>query len=193
MPNGTDVQASAMSETHNLLPTAALYEGLIAGGPMRKERVAGRPTPLAVFVRRRLQELDLKQSEFCRLTDFDQGLMSKIQNSVISSLSLESVLRLALGLRVSPRVIFSLTDRMDLQDLVMKAYAKDFFPELAEMHDAEMPGPVLEITRMALYAHTMGRSLAPAHSVLSYLTAARRGSKDRVSPNNNIFSEAKGL
>lgn len=159
---------------------------------MRKERVAGKPTPLAVFVRRRLQELELKQSEFCRLTDFDQGLMSKIQNSVVSSLSLESALRLAVGLRVSPRVILSLTDRMDMQNLVMRAYSTDFFPELAAMHGSAMPGPVLEITRMALCAHTLGRSLAPAHSVLSYLTAVRRGSKDRLSP-NNLFAEAKGL
>ena len=159
---------------------------------MRKERVAGEPTPLAVFVRRRLKELELKQSEFCRLTGFDQGLLSKIQNSVISSLSLESALRLAIGLHVSPKAILSLTERLDMQELVLQAYATDFFPELAEMQDANLPGSVLEITRMALCAYTLGRSLAPAYSILTYLTATRRGAKDR-GLSNNLMLEAKGL
>lgn len=143
---------------------------------MKKD--AGEPTPLAVFVRQRLEELEMKQSDFCRLTGFDQGLLSKIQNSVITSLSLESTLRLALGLSVSPRVIFALTDRLDMQDLVMRAYAIDLFPELAEMHGIRIPGSVLEVTRMALCAYSMGRSLAPAHTILNHLIAARRGSKE---------------
>src|SRR5262245_58078182 len=53
------------------------------------------PTPLATFVRERLAELEIRQSDFCRLSMFDQGLLSKIQNSVVTSLSLESVLKLA--------------------------------------------------------------------------------------------------
>jgi transcriptional regulator with XRE-family HTH domain len=153
-------------------------QALIVGGSMRKA-AASEPTPLSLFVRRRLEELEMKQSDFCRLTGFDQGLLSKIQNSVINSLSLESALRLAIGLSVSPRVIFKLTDRTDMQDLVIRAYAKDFFPELAEMQGVRIPGQVLEITRMALFAHSLGRSLVPAYTILSYLTAARRGSKDK--------------
>jgi transcriptional regulator with XRE-family HTH domain len=192
MLNRTSAQANAISELYNRLPPIALDEALVVGGPMRKERAAGEPTPLAVFVRRRLKELDLRQSEFCRLTGFDQGLLSKIQNSVISSLSLESSLRLAIGLRVSPKVILGLTDRMDLQDLVMQAYVTDFFPELASMQEASLPGAVLEITRMALCAYMLGRSLAPAYSILEYLTASRRGAKDRSLP-NNLMMEAKGL
>src|ERR1700754_4124344 len=138
MFNQTDAQANAQSELYNRLPPIAADEALLAGGSMGKERVAGEPTPLAVFVRRRLKELELKQSEFCRLTGFDQGLLSKIQNSVISSLSLESALRLAIGLHVSPKVILSLTERLDMQELVLQAYATDFFPELAEMQDANL-------------------------------------------------------
>ncbi|MGH9838076.1 MAG: hypothetical protein ACREEM_04755 [Blastocatellia bacterium] len=84
------------------------------------------PTPLASFVRERLTELDIKQSDFCRLSMFDQGLLSKIQNSVVTSLSLESVLKLAVGLSVPPRKIFSLLDRLDMHDLVMKSYAGEF-------------------------------------------------------------------
>ena len=159
---------------------------------MKKERNASKPTPLAVFVRRRLEELDLKQSDFCRLTGFDQGLLSKIQNSIISSLSLESTLRLALGLSVSPKVLFGLTDRYDLQDLVMRAYASEFFPELSKMNGGEIPGPVFEIASLALCAYSIGRTLAPAQAVLTCLAAARRGSKERQEPSAQI-AEAYGL
>jgi transcriptional regulator with XRE-family HTH domain len=83
------------------------------------------PTPLALFVRNRLAELGLKQSEFCKLTGFDQGLMSRIQNSMITNLSLESVLRLALGLSTPPQDIFNLIDRSDLHELVVRSYASE--------------------------------------------------------------------
>ena len=66
------------------------------------------PTPLAIFVRERLAELEIRQSDVCRLSMFDQGLLSKIQNSVVTSLSLESVLKLAVGLSVPPQQIFNL-------------------------------------------------------------------------------------
>jgi len=163
-----------------------------AGGPMKKERNGGDPTPLAVFVRRRLEELELKQSDFCRLTHFDQGLLSKIQNSIITSLSLESTLRLALGLSVSPKVIFGLTGRSDLQELVMQAYAIEFFPELNKLNGAEMPAVVFEIASMAYCAHKMGRSLAPAQSILSYLTAVRRKPREQQDTSEQI-AEAYGL
>ena len=84
------------------------------------------PTPLAIFVRERLAELEIRQSDFCRLSMFDQGLLSKIQNSVVTSLSLESVLKLAVGLSVPPQRIFNLLDRMDMHDLVIKSYASEF-------------------------------------------------------------------
>ncbi|MCG3159342.1 MAG: hypothetical protein JMDDDDMK_00328 [Acidobacteria bacterium] len=57
---------------------------------------------------------------------FDQGLLSKIQNSVVTSLSLESVLKLAIGLAVPPHQILNLLGRMDMHDLVMKSYAGEF-------------------------------------------------------------------
>ena len=77
---------------------------------------------LSMLVCDRLQALGLKQSEFCRKTGFDQGLLSKIQSSIITNLSLESVLRLAVGLSIPPTHILSLIDRMDLHELVLTAY-----------------------------------------------------------------------
>lgn len=159
---------------------------------MKKERTAGDPTPLAIFVRRRLEELELKQADFCRLTGFDQGLLSKIQNSIISSLSLESTLRLALGLSVSPKVIFGLTGRVDLQNLVNRAYALEFFPELSKLGGTELPPSVFEIARMAFCAYSLGRSLEPARSILSYLTAIRRKTREKQEPSSQI-AEAFGL
>ncbi|HJQ69862.1 MAG TPA: helix-turn-helix domain-containing protein [Blastocatellia bacterium] len=79
-------------------------------------------SPLSLLVCGRLQQLGLKQSEFCRKTGFDQGLLSKIQGSIITNLSLESVLRLSVGLRIPPTQILGLIDRMDLHELVLEAY-----------------------------------------------------------------------
>ena len=78
-------------------------------------------TPLSRFVGARLAALGMKQSEFCRLTGFDQGLLSKIQSSMISKLNLETALRLAVGLSVTPGKIYALIGRKDLNDLIMKA------------------------------------------------------------------------
>src|SRR5262245_51444191 len=48
----------------------------------RKPRRPVNETPLSVFVHARLEDLDMKQSDFCRVTGFDQGLLSKIQSSM---------------------------------------------------------------------------------------------------------------
>jgi transcriptional regulator with XRE-family HTH domain len=192
MLNKGNRQTEARGDAHFSPSLAHLNPSLSSGGPMRKDKEGGEPTPLAVFVRRRLEELDLKQSDFCRLSGFDQGLLSKIQNSIISSLSLESTLRLSIGLKVSPRVLFGLTNRTDMQDLVLKAYAMEFFPELSKMNGIEIPAPVLEITKMAFCAYSMGRSLAPAQAILSYLTVVRHGSRDKQAP-SALLAEAYGL
>jgi hypothetical protein len=88
-------------------------------------RATNESTPLAKLVRQRLSEMGIRQSEFCRAHRFDQGLLSKIQNSVITNLSLESVLRLSVGLAVPPQELLALIDRMDLHDLVLQAYNKE--------------------------------------------------------------------
>ena len=79
-------------------------------------------TPLAAFVHRQLTELGLKQSDFCRQTGFDQGLLSKIQSSMITNLSLETALKLAVGLKVPADDLLHLIGRDDLSSLIKKAY-----------------------------------------------------------------------
>ena len=74
----------------------------------------------------RLAEIEMRQSEFCRLNKFDQGMLSKIQNSVTTNLSLETVLKLAIGLSVPPEKICGLIGRLELHDLVTGAYSTNF-------------------------------------------------------------------
>ena len=88
-----------------------------------ERRPPAEQTKLALFVRERLAHIGIRQSEFCRLTGFDQGLLSKIQGSIITNLSLESALRLALGLGVEPTRILELINRLDLHELVQKSYS----------------------------------------------------------------------
>jgi hypothetical protein len=135
-------------------------------------------TPLSVFVRGRLAELGMKQSTFCRLTGFDQGSLSKILSSMISNLSLESVLRLSMGLRVSPERILRLLGRTDLHELIMKSYA-GHHSEMDRLPQADWPEPVLEISHLALRAHMMGRSLAPALGILYPLATISREQNHR--------------
>lgn len=138
-------------------------------------------TQLSVFVRERLAELGMKQSTFCRLTGFDQGSLSKILSSMVTNLSLETVLRLSIGLRVSPERIFSLLDRPDLHELIVKSYAvHSAGPDDCPSED--WPEPVLEISRLALKAHMMGRSLAPALGILYPLATTSREQNHRHAP-----------
>lgn len=97
------------------------------------------PTLLALFVRQRLAELEISQSDFCRRSTFDQGLLSKIQNSLITSLSIESVLKLSMGLEVPPRMVFELIDRTDLHELVMQSYAHEYLDLFNEGVDDASP------------------------------------------------------
>lgn len=106
------------------------------------------PTPLAMFVRERLAELEISQSDFCRRSTFDQGLLSKIQNSLVTSLSIESVLKLAVGLSVPPQQLFQLIDRSDLHDLVMQSYAQEFTAVVTGWLQGESPALAAEAQRV---------------------------------------------
>jgi len=88
-----------------------------------KSRRVAAETPIALFVNARLAELGLKQCEFCRKTGFDQGLLSRIQSSTSSNLSLESCLRLAIGCSVPPEKIFSLVGRPEFHNLITTSYS----------------------------------------------------------------------
>lgn len=140
------------------------------GAQMKDSRTIEQ-TQLSIFVRERLAELGMKQSEFCRLTGFDQGLLSKIQSSMITNLSLETALRLAVGLSVPPQKIFALIGRTDLHALVRRAYsAMRTDTSSAGMDEA---APVREVNQLAQRVHGLGRSLEPVISVLSHLAIVR--------------------
>jgi hypothetical protein len=61
--------------------------------------------------------------DFCRQTGFDQGLLSKILSSVVTTLNVESALRLAEGLDVQPCVIFEAIGKKDVDDLLRRFYS----------------------------------------------------------------------
>ncbi|MCI0392819.1 MAG: helix-turn-helix domain-containing protein [Acidobacteria bacterium] len=116
------------------------------------------PTPLAAFVRGRLAELEISQSDFCRRSTFDQGLLSKIQNSLVTSLSIESVLKLAVGLSVPPQQLFQLIDRLDLHELVMQSYAQEFSAVVTDWLRGKSPELVTAAQRAITEASTATKS-----------------------------------
>ena len=144
-----------------------------------KKRPQMEPTPLSIFVRERLSELGVSQSEFCRLTGFDQGLLSKVQSSMVTNLTLESALRLSIGLCVSPQKIFELLGRPELHDLVVTAYAVDM-ADLTKLTDMELPGSVLEVCQMALRAHLQNHGLEKIKKALYPLAVSHRSTEDRT-------------
>jgi transcriptional regulator with XRE-family HTH domain len=129
-------------------------------------------TPLALFITDRLRQLGLKQVDFCRRTGFDQGLLSKLQSSVITTVNLESALRLADGLKVPPGDILSLLGKDDSHRLLKKLYGNNVCAECAE--EAVAPEPVQAITVAARQAFTMGRDMTPVLVMLRHLSTARR-------------------
>jgi transcriptional regulator with XRE-family HTH domain len=129
-------------------------------------------TPLARFITDRLRQLGLKQVDFCRQTGFDQGLLSKLQSSVITTVNLESALRLADGLKVPPGDILSLLGKDDSHRLLKKLYGNNVCAECAT--EAAAPEPVQAITVAARQAFTLGRDMTPVLVMLRHLSTARR-------------------
>jgi transcriptional regulator with XRE-family HTH domain len=144
--------------------------GSLWSGPMKKRRPIQK-TPLAIFVTERLAELGLKQSEFCRQTGFDQGLLSKIQSSMITKLNLETVLKLARGLGVSPKGILELTGRADLHELIVGAYSAEA-AELIDRPAGDAPEAVVEIDRLAMRASSLERDLTPVIEMLASIVSS---------------------
>ena len=140
------------------------------------KKVAHPPTPLAQFITSRLQELGLKQVDFCRRTGFDQGLLSKLQTSVITTINLESALRLAEGLKVPPGEVLTLLGKDDAHVLLQKLYGNSLCANCAE--EAVTPEPVQWITNAAQEAFTLGRDVSPVLVLLRHLSAARRGASE---------------
>ncbi|HEY6331893.1 MAG TPA: helix-turn-helix transcriptional regulator [Blastocatellia bacterium] len=124
-----------------------------------------RETDLSRFVRERLSELHVRQTEFCRQTGFDQGLLSKIQTGTVHTFSLESGLKLAVGLKVSPKTLLDLIKRPDLNELVLEAYG---ITEKSEERPAAPSEETPEDVRsMVDRAMAMGKDLAPVREALS--------------------------
>ncbi|HEX8143877.1 MAG TPA: helix-turn-helix transcriptional regulator [Pyrinomonadaceae bacterium] len=129
-------------------------------------------TPLAQLITDRLRVLGLKQVDFCRQTGFDQGLLSKLQTSVITTINLESALRLAEGLKVPPGDVLSLLGKDDAHSLLQRLYGNNLCAKCAEA--TVTPEPVQWITTAAQQAFRLGRDVSPVLTLLRHLSAARR-------------------
>jgi transcriptional regulator with XRE-family HTH domain len=128
--------------------------------------------PLAQFITDRLRKLGFKQVDFCRQTGFDQGLLSKLQSSVITTVNLESALKLSDGLKVPPGQILSLLGKDDAHRLLKKLYGNNVCAECEQ--EAITPEPVQAITTAAQQAFTLGRDMTPVLVMLRHLSATRR-------------------
>jgi hypothetical protein len=144
-------------------------------------------TPLAQYITKRLDELGLKQVDFCRQTGFDQGLLSKLQTAVITTINLESALRLADGLQVNPGDILMLLGKTELHALLIRLYGQETFTRHEPKQETavnttapqpepkeEVPEPVRWIAEAANRAHSLGRDISPAIVLLRHLSAVRR-------------------
>jgi hypothetical protein len=133
-------------------------------------------TSLARFITDRLCQLGFKQVDFCRQTGFDQGLLSKLQSSVITTVNLESALRLADGLQVPPGQILSLLGKDDAHQLLKRLYGNNVCAKCAE--ESIAPEPVQSITVAAQEAFTLGRDMTPVLVMLRHLSATRRAAPE---------------
>jgi len=132
-------------------------------------------TPLGQLITNRLSELGLKQVDFCRRTGFDQGLLSKLQSGVITTINLETALRLADGLKIPPEEILSVLGKTDAHLLLQKLYGNTVCSRCGERESA--PEPVTSIMTAAQRAYTLGRDVSPALMLLRHLSATRRRSE----------------
>lgn len=139
------------------------------------KRAAHTTTPLAQFISDKLHELGLKQVDFCRQTGFDQGLLSKLQTSVITTINLESALKLAEGLQVPPGDVLTLLGKDDAHRLLEKLYGNNLCTKCAG--EPVAPEPVRWITNAAQQAYTLGRDVSPVLMLLRHLSAARRAAR----------------
>lgn len=81
-----------------------------------------RRSALAELVGTHLKAKGMRQVDFCRQTGFDQGLLSKILSSVVQTLNVESALKLAEGLQISPSLIFEVIGKKDVDEMLRRFY-----------------------------------------------------------------------
>jgi len=88
-----------------------------------------RQSPLAILVSSHLRSKGLRQVDFCRQTGFDQGLLSKILSSVVNTLNVETALKLAEGLDITPSVVFEAIGKKDVDELLRRFYQRTLASE----------------------------------------------------------------
>lgn len=81
-----------------------------------------RRSALSELVAEHLRTNGMRQVDFCRRTGFDQGLLSKILSSVVTTLNVETALKLAEGLGLPPTVVFESIGKKEIDDLLRKFY-----------------------------------------------------------------------
>lgn len=91
-------------------------------GPGSHENGASRRSPLSELVSAHLQAKNMRQVDFCRETGFDQGLLSKILSSVVSTLNVETALKLAEGMNVTPATVFEAIGKKDVDEMLRRFY-----------------------------------------------------------------------
>ena len=94
----------------------------LSKGEAGASNVDVRRSPLADLVSDNLRTKRMRQVDFCRQTGFDQGLLSKILSSVVSTLNVETALKLAEGLNLPPAVVFEAIGKKDVDDLLRRFY-----------------------------------------------------------------------
>src|SRR5215216_6955772 len=83
---------------------------------------ASRRNRLSELVSDHLRARGLRQVDFCRQTGFDQGLLSKILSSVVTTLNVESALKLAEGLNIAPSVVFEVIGKKEVDEMLRRFY-----------------------------------------------------------------------
>src|SRR5215468_78442 len=81
-----------------------------------------RRSALAELVSEHLRTNEMRQVDFCRQTGFDQGLLSKILSSVVTTLNVETALKLSDALGLPPSVVFESIGKKEVDDLLRKFY-----------------------------------------------------------------------
>jgi transcriptional regulator with XRE-family HTH domain len=84
-----------------------------------------RRSALADLVSEQLHTKGMRQVDFCRRTGFDQGLLSKILSSMVSTLNVETALKLAEGLGLPPSVVLEAIGKKDVDDMLRRFYRSD--------------------------------------------------------------------
>lgn len=103
-------------------PTFQFTKETTLSSPSGSSNEDGCRSPLAELVSEHLREKRLRQVDFCRLTGFDQGLLSKILSSVVSTLNVESALKLAEGLGIEPGIVFEVIGKREVDEMLRRFY-----------------------------------------------------------------------